>query len=148
MPTAALDLAPARHQLEGMNKYQALRAGPAYRMYATPEQIVERFRPKKIAARPTLLDEERVVDGRVLHIRVEDLGDDRVRASVAVRHKWRKRDFEQRGWVDANLQRRCAELAREVLSHFADVERAWHWGVAWCAEGTRRMDCPCAECSS
>lgn len=143
MPRLPLDLAGERRQLEGMNKYQALRAGPAYHRLAQADDIGARFRAKKIAARPTLVDEDRPAGDRMLRVRVEDLGDDRIRATVAVLHKWRKREFEQLGFIPAALQKVCERTAREVLEEHADLERAWVWGSAWCAEGTRRqLDLP------
>lgn len=122
-----------------MNKYQALRAGPAFHRLAQAEDIAQRFRAKKVAARPVLLEEDRVVDGRVLHVRVEDLGDDKIRATVAVRHLWRKKEHEQLGFVPVALQKVCERTAREVLEEHAELARSWVWGCAWCAEGTRRQ---------
>lgn len=138
VPAARLDPSPAHHQLEGMNKYQALRAGPAYRLYATPEQIAERFRPKKLPQKKVLLDEERLEGARIVHVRLEDLGDDRIRATVYVMHRWKK-EAEALQWVPAQLQQRCAAIARELLLEHADVEKEWERSGAWCTEGVRRQ---------
>ncbi len=86
-----------------------------------------------------LLEEDRVVDGRVLHVRLEDLGDDRIRATVAVRHLWRKKDFEQLGFAPLPLRGATERLVREILGQHADLERAWVCGAALSAEGKRRQ---------
>lgn len=122
-----------------MNRYTALRAGPAYNRLAVANDIADRFRPKKLAARPTLLDEEHVEARRFVKVRVEDLGDDRLRATVYVLNRLKDREAEQPHWVPLALQRRCAELAREALGAYADTEREWERNGAWCAEGTRRQ---------
>lgn len=122
-----------------MNRYNALRAGPAYNRLAIAQDIAARFRPKKVAARPTLVDEERVEGRRFVKVRVEDLGDDRLRSTVYVLNRIKDKEAEQPHWVPVDLRRRCAELAREVLAAHANVDREWDRNGAWCSEGTRRQ---------
>jgi len=115
---------------------------------AQAHEIARRFRAKALPRKATLLDEDRTIAGRVALVRVEDLGDDKIRATVAIRHKWIRRDFELPGFVPYEVQRAAAALAHELVATHADVTREWTWGAAWLAEGTRRMDCPCGECAS